>query len=189
MNGGKLKIENSKSNIGIKLDHKNIPSAIDEIKSKWKDFFPESPIAYKFIDEEYNRIYKADQQFSALIAFFTLIATLISIVGLAGLAAFTTSQRVKEIGIRKVLGASLQETMILLTKEIVIISLVSSVIAAPIAYYFMAKWLNTFVYRTEINIGVFVLAFMITLIIAFLTVSLHAIKVATSNPVKALRYE
>jgi putative ABC transport system permease protein len=184
-----IPLQNHQSSVVIKLDNKNISEAIDGIKEKWNAFFPDSPFSFKFVDEEIDKMYRKDQLFGTLITCFTIIATLIAVIGLAGLVAFTTSQRIKEIGIRKALGASIYEILFLLTKEIIIILFVSCLISFPIAYYIMTDWLTTFAYRIEITSGIFIVVFIATLIVSLLAVGFQSIKAALANPVESLRYE
>jgi putative ABC transport system permease protein len=175
--------------IAVKLSSINLTAGINAVKSEWQKFYPDIPFTFKFIDEEFDRTYKAEQEFGRLIEFFTIIAAFLAIIGLAGLTSFTTSRRVKEIGIRKVLGASVREIFFLLTKEVSVISIAGCAISAPPAYYFMQKWLANFAYKTSINVWVFIISFLITLVIAMAAVSIQAVKAAIANPVNSLRNE
>jgi putative ABC transport system permease protein len=173
----------------IKVNNKNISAAINEIKEQWSARFPDYPFSFKFVDEELDKIYRKDQLFGTLITCFTIIATLIAVIGLAGLVAFTTSRRVKEIGVRKVLGAPVHNILFLLLKEIFVILIVGCIVSFPIAHYFMKDWLTTFVYRTEITSGVYFAVFITTLLIAVLAVGIQAARAALANPVESLKYE
>ena len=173
----------------IKLSNVNITATMDAIRIRWNAFFPNSPFTFKFVDEELDKLYRKDQLFGTLITCFAIIATSIAVIGLAGLVAFTTSRRFKEIGIRKVLGASAYKILLLLTTEIFVIFFVACLISFPITYYLMTGWLETFVYRTKITFDVFAIVFVTTLVIALLAVGFQSIKAAMANPIKTLRYE
>ncbi len=151
--------------------------------------FPGNPFEYNFLDEFFDRQYKADIQTEQIFGLFTFLSIFISCLGLIGLSSLMTIQRTKEIGVRKVLGASIQSLLVLLSKEFLKWVIIANVIALPIAYYLMNKWLQDFAYRINISWWVFVLSGGIALVIALATVSFQAIKAATANPVKSLRYE
>ena len=136
-----------------------------------------------------QQLYKSDKKTSKISAVFSILAIFIACLGLLGLISFITEQRTKEIGIRKVLGASAYEIIFLLLREFVKWVLIANVIAWPVAYYIMNNWLKDFAYRINISIWIFILSGAMALIIALLTISMHAIKAATANPVKSLRYE
>jgi putative ABC transport system permease protein len=173
----------------IKTGGQNIKEAISQIHNKWADVFPDQPFKYKFLDEVFNSQYKTDEQFGKVFGLFTFLAIFISCLGLFGLASFTNIQRTKEIGIRKVVGASLQNIVFLLIKDFTRWVLLANIVAWPVAYYLMNSWLKDFAYRTTVTIWVFLISGSLALIIALLTVSIHAIKAATANPVKSLKYE
>jgi putative ABC transport system permease protein len=173
----------------IKTGGHNIKETISHIHNKWADVFPDQPFRYDFLDEVFNSQYKVDEQFGKVFGLFTFLAIFISCLGLFGLASFTNIQRTKEIGIRKVVGASLQNIVFLLIKDFTKWVLLANIIAWPVAYYLMNSWLKDFAYRTTITIWVFLISGTTALIIALLTVSIHAIKAATANPVKSLKYE
>jgi len=173
----------------IKIESSNIPKTLQFIESKIKEFVPNDPFVYRFFDEEVNRLYKAEQLTGHLVRYGTFLAILISCLGLFGLASFTTEQRTKEIGIRKVLGATISDILLLLTKDFTKWVLIANIIAWPVAYYAMHRWLQNFAYRTNIGIVTFIISALLALIIALLTVSYQAIKAALANPVEALRYE
>jgi putative ABC transport system permease protein len=175
--------------IAVKLSSSHLSSAVQVVKSEWQKIYPDIPFTYKFIDDEFDKTYKADQQFGSLIEFFTIIAAFLAVIGLAGLTSFTTSRRVKEIGIRKVLGASTKEILFLLTKEVSVLSLIACFISAPVASYFMQGWLANFAYKTSFTVWVFVTSFLITMLIAITAVGVQAIKAAITNPIKSLRNE
>lgn len=173
----------------IKTRPGSTAAAIASAQKVWKNFFPNEPFDYQFLDESYNNLYKTEQQSSLLITLFAVIAILVSAMGLLGLAAFAAEQKIKEIGIRKVLGATVRHIVSLLSVDFVKMVVIASIIAFPIAWWAMNKWLQGFAYRINLSWWIFVLAAGIALIIALLTVSYQAIKAAVANPVKSLRSE
>ena len=175
--------------IFIKLESGDIPNAIANIKSTWNSFFPETPFEYHFLDEAYDKLYRSEQRMGILFNYFTVLAILISCLGLFGLASFMAEKRTKEIGIRKVLGASLSGIILLLNKQFTKWVLIANLVSWPIAYYAMSKWLQGFAYRINLGLGTFALAAMIALTIAVITVSYQSIKAALTNPADSLRNE
>jgi len=173
----------------IKTTPGNAAAAIRIAQNVWNEFVPDQPFDYSFIDDGYNKLYHAEQRSSTLIAAFAIIAILISAMGLLGLAAFAAEQRVKEIGIRKVLGASVQNIIGLLSAEFLKTVLIANIVAFPVAWYMMNKWLQDFAYRTNISWWIFAVAACIALLIALITVSIQSIKAALANPVNSLRSE
>lgn len=173
----------------LKISEQNIQQTISQIKNRWDEIFPNHPFEYNFLNEVFNSQYKADQQFGRVFGLFTFLAIAISCLGLFGLASYTNLQRRKEIGIRKVVGASLQNILVMLVRDFTKWVLLANLFAWPIAYYFMNKWLQNFAYHIDMSWWVFVLAGGIALVIALATVSYQAIRSATANPVEALRYE
>ena len=173
----------------IKISPSDIASTLSFIEEKFKEFSPDSPFSYSFLDEIIDRMYRSERKLGQSFIYFTLIAVLIACLGLFGLTSFTAEQKTKEIGIRKVLGASVSNIFLLLTKEFAKCVLIANIIAWPIAYYAMHRWLQGFAYRINIGPWTFILAAALALIIALLTVSYQAIKAATANPVDSLRYE
>jgi putative ABC transport system permease protein len=167
----------------------SIPQSLSTLGATWKKLNPNEPFEYSFLDQDFQKNYEADSRRASLINYFTIVAIIISCLGLFGLATFTAEQRTKEIGIRKVLGASVYGVVTLLSKDFLKLVLIAVVIASPVAWYFMNKWLQNFAYQTNISWQVFALTTFIAIIIAFTTVSFQAIKAALSNPVKSLRTE
>ena len=163
--------------------------AVNALQTTWKKFLPDSPPEYNFLDDTFNELYKNDQQASTLILAFAIIAIAISCLGLFGLATFTAEQRSKEIGIRKVLGAGITSITQLLTKDFLKLVIIAIVIASPIAWLAMDKWLQNFAYRINISWWIFFVAGFTAIIIALITVSFQAIKAAMANPVRSLRSE
>lgn len=176
-------------NISIKIDGNNISSAIGTIKDTWSKYLPNVPFDYTFLDEKFQKLYNSEQQQGRLFTIFSCLAIFIACLGLFGLSAFTISQRVKEIGVRKVLGASIPQIVMELSKDFLKLVLISAIIALPVAGVFMHKWLLDFAFRINLNWWVFVMAGVIALIIAFITISFQSIKAAMANPVKSLRSE
>jgi putative ABC transport system permease protein len=173
----------------IRMKSADISNTIKFIEKKIKEFVPDDPFEYQFLDEEINNLYKTEQVTSKLAAFFALLAIFIACLGLLGLASFSAEQRTKEIGIRKALGASVINILSMFTKGFIIWIIIANIIAWPIAWYAMNKWLQNFSYRIDLAIWPFLLAGGFALIVAILTVSWQAIRAATENPLEALRYE
>ena len=173
----------------LKINKKNIKHTITLVRNKWDKIFPEQPFEYNFLDDVFDAQYKSDRQFGKVFGLFSLLAIIISCLGLFGLASFTAERKTKEIGIRKVLGATVPRIVSMLSIEFIKWVLLANIIAWPVAYYFMNKWLQGFAYRIELNLWMFVFAGGIALLIALGIVCLQAIKAATANPVKSLRYE
>ncbi len=176
-------------NISVKISGSNIPGALAHIESTWKKFVPGIPFEYNFLDERFADLYRAESRQRSIFTAFTGIAIFIACLGLFGLSAFTITQRVKEIGIRKVLGASVRDIVLTLSKDFMALVLVAAVIAFPVAWYAMNNWLDDFAYRVSITWSVFILAAIIAAAVAFLTISVQAIKAALANPIKSLRTE
>ncbi|MEP6681988.1 MAG: ABC transporter permease [Parafilimonas sp.] len=163
--------------------------SIADIQNIWKQFFPDAPLEYNFLDDSFNELYKQDQQASFLIFVFAFVAIAISSLGLFGLAAFSAEQRNKEIGIRKVLGASITGIIGLLSKDFLKLILIAFVIATPLAAIAMNKWLQAFAYRINVTWWMFALSGLLAILIAIVTISFQSIKAAIANPVKSLRTE
>ena len=167
----------------------NVPAAVRQVETVWKRFFPERPFDYQFLDERFDRLYTREQTQQVLFSIFAGIAILISCLGLFGLSMFMAEQRMKEIGIRKVLGASEISLVTLFSKDFMQLVGVALVIASPIAWYAMRTWLSDFAYRTDIHWWVFLLAGGLTALIALLTVSFQSVRAALMNPIKSLKSE
>jgi putative ABC transport system permease protein len=175
--------------IALKLSGSAISETVSRLREKWENLFPDQPFDYAFLDESFDNLYRAEEQMNKIFTSFSLIAIMISCLGLFGLAAYMTEKRTKEVGIRKVMGASVSGILILLSKEFTRWVLVANIIAWPVAYYFMNRWLRSFAYHVDMNAGIFVLSGLIALFIAWITVSYQSFKIARSNPVDDLRYE
>ncbi|RYU93210.1 ABC transporter permease [Emticicia agri] len=178
-----------RGSITLKVSSQNLPGLISQIESKWKARIPEQALNYSFMDEDFNRQYESDRKTGKIATSFSALAILIASLGLLGLVLYAVELRTKEIGIRKVLGASIQNVYALLTREFLVLVIVAMVVAFPAAYYLMQRWLKDFAYRIDIEWWVFVAAGVFTISIALLTVSFQAIKAATMNPVKSLKSE
>jgi putative ABC transport system permease protein len=173
----------------VRLHPDRMAETIGYVKKVWERVRPDQPFDYHFLDEDYDRLYRAESRLGTLLNVFALLAVFIACLGLYGLASFTTEQRTKEIGIRKVLGAPVINIVALLCKDFLKLVLVANVIAWPIAYYAMSNWLQDYAYRVDINWLIFLLAAILSVMIALFTVSFQASKAALANPVKSLRYE
>ena len=173
----------------IKTTGKDASRAIAAAQSVWKEYSPDFPFSYSFLDDDFNKMYQSDQRTGVLFNVFAAVAIIISCLGLFGLATYTAQVKTKEIGIRKVLGASVASITNLLAKEFLILVLIAFVVASPIAWLAMNKWLQNYAYRIHISGWVFLITGLIAVIIALLTVSFQAIKAAIANPVKSLRTE
>jgi len=173
----------------LKIDSRDIKQTMTQIKNSWQEVFTAQPFDYFFLDEIFNAQYKADQQFGKVFALFAFLAIGVSCLGLFGLTSYTTSRRTKEIGIRKVVGATVPNILTMLTKDFIKWVILANFIAWPAAYFTMNKWLQNFAYRINISWWMFVVAGGIALVIALLTVSWLVIRAAMANPVESLRYE
>jgi putative ABC transport system permease protein len=187
--GLSLILGNSPNIVSVKVNTSDMFSTIHSITNVWNKFSPNQPIRYTFLDESFARMYDDVQRTGKIFSTFALLAIIIACLGLFALSSFMILQRTKEIGIRKVLGASISNVVFILSKDFLILVVISNVIAWPVAYYFMNKWLQDFAYRINLSWWMFILAGGIALVIALATVSFQAIKAATANPVKSLRYE
>ncbi len=179
----------STGRITFRLNTTDYPAAIGYLQEKWDEFAPGQPFEYAFYDEEFNAEYKAEQKVGEIFGIFAGLAIFIACLGLFGLAAFTAEQRTKEVGIRKVLGASTSSIIMLLSKEFMKLVLIAFGIAVPVAWYAMNTWLQDFAYRTSLGVSVFVIAGGLSFVIAWLTMSFHSYKAAVLNPARSLRTE
>jgi putative ABC transport system permease protein len=180
---------NMAGNFLIRVRPDEIQGTLRFLRQKWQEFNPNRPFEYSFLDERFDQLYRAEERQGQIFGTFALLAIFVACLGLFGLASFTAEQRTKEIGVRKVLGASVANIVALLSKEFLLLVGVANLIAWPVAYYAMSRWLQDFAYRIELGPGTFVLGGAVALAIALLTVSYQAIKAAQANPVEALRYE
>jgi len=173
----------------VRIGGGDMNATISKINAYWKARVPTRPFEYHFLDEDYNKLYKAEEKTADIFSLFAIIALILAGLGLFGLAAFTTIQRTKEIGVRKVLGAGTVSIVNLLCREFLQLVVIAFIIAAPVAWLAGNKWLQDFAYRVNISWAIFVVAGLAVVLVTFLTVGYHAIKAALSNPVKSLRTE
>ncbi|MBM1106514.1 ABC transporter permease [Aurantibacter crassamenti] len=177
------------SYITIKIKSKNVAKLIANIESKWTSYQPNIPFEYAFLDDDLNAAYDSDQRQANLFSVFAFLTIFIACMGLLGLIAFTAQQKTKEIGIRKVLGATITEIVSLLASDFIKVLVIAMLIASPIAWYFMDKWLQDFAYKIEMPWWLFLLSGIIALTIAMLTIGFQSLKSAMANPTKSLRSE
>ena len=173
----------------MKVKSRDISRTIDALQVTWERLNPGYPFEYQFLDEDYDLLYRDERRLWTLFNAFTCLAIFIACLGLFGLASFMAEQRTREIGIRKVLGASVSGIVCLLSKEFTKWVLLANLLAWPIAYFVMEKWLQGFAYRTNIGLSVFILSSLLSLIVAMLTVAYQAMKAAFASPMKAIKYE
>lgn len=179
----------SRGFLSLKIETENIPATISYLEEKWTEFAPGQPFEYSFLDQRFNDMYQSEQKLGNIFGVFAFLAIFIACLGLYGLAAFTAEQRKKEIGVRKVLGATIMSIITLLSKEFLKLVGIAFLIAAPLSYYFMNEWLQDFENRTNINPTVFLLAGFLALVIAWVTMSFQSWNAARVNPAKSLKDE
>jgi putative ABC transport system permease protein len=175
--------------IYVKISPDNIPSSLGLLEKTWKKNAPNFPFMYSFLDDEFQKLYRAEERWSTIISYSAIFAILISCLGLFGLSALTITRRTKEIGIRKVLGASVQGLASMMSLDFLKLVFIANILSWPLAYYAMSRWLWSFAYRIDVQVWEFLLAAVIAAVIALMTVSLQAVKAAVANPVESLRYE
>jgi ABC-type antimicrobial peptide transport system permease subunit len=173
----------------VEITPGNIPRAMDAIAATWKNLIPDAPLDYQFMNEAFNNLYRNDLKISKLVLIFCCISIVISALGLFGLATFVAEQKRKEIGIRKVMGATVAQITTMLSKDFIMLVAAAIVIASPIAWWFMNKWLQNFEYRVNISWWIFLAAGLLAILISLITVSFQSIKAALANPVVSLRKE
>jgi putative ABC transport system permease protein len=177
------------SNLIVRANNTDFQRTLQQIEDIWKKFAPKESFTYAFIDKSFEAKYQEDIRFGQIVILFTVLTIFIACLGIFGLIAFTAERRTKEIGIRKILGASVSNIIVLLTKETTRWVLFSCIIAIPIGYFAVSKWLQNFAYRIDLGISYFILACLVAFLIALLTVSSQAFRAARANPVDSLRYE
>jgi putative ABC transport system permease protein len=182
-------VASMEDNLYVKINTAKTPEALAFIEKTYKQFDKSNPIEFHFLDQNFARQYEAESKQEQLSLTFTVLAIFIACLGLFGLAAFTAQQRVKEIGIRKVLGASVSSIALMLSKDFVKLVLIAICIAAPIAWYAMNRWLEGFAYRVDVDLWLIGAAALAAMIIAIITVSIQAIRAGLANPVKSLKTE
>ena len=173
----------------VRIGPKNIPESLARIEKTWNSFTGGQPFEYSFLDEDFDNLYRSEERMGQIFSVFAGLAIFIACLGLVGLISFTAEQRTKEIGIRKVLGASVTKIVYLLSREVVVLVFVATLVAAPIAHYGMHRWLENFAFRIGISQFMFILTALGTLAVALLSVSFRAIKAAQANPIDSIRYE
>jgi putative ABC transport system permease protein len=176
-------------NLSVRIKPEDMDATLGSLRKTWAEHSPNQPFEYSFLDEDFARLYKNEKLVARIFGAFSLLAVFVSCLGLFGLISYSAEQRTKEIGIRKVLGASISNIVLLLSREFLMLLGIALVFACPVAWYFMDRWLQNFAYRIELGPETFVLGGAIALVITVLTVSYQAIKAAYANPVEALRYE
>ena len=177
------------SEINIHMTNKNVSKTIQYVKNAWDELSPETPFEFEFLDKTYDKLYKSDERFQSIINSFSIVAIILACMGLFGLISQNTNRRAKEIGVRKILGASINSIVFTFTNELLKWVAIANIIAWPLAWFIMNRWLQNFAYHTEMNWWMFVLSGGIALLIALATVSFQAIKAAMANPVESLRNE
>jgi len=175
--------------LAARIQTDNLSSTLAALETTWKQFIPDYPFDFFFLDAAFDQLYQAEDRLAQIFNAFTFIALLIACLGIFGLAAFTTEQRTKEIGIRKILGASVPSIILLISKQFLMLLGLAFLLAAPLAYVVMNRWLDDFAYRIELGSSIFLLAGAMALVIALGTVSYQAIKAALADPVQSLRHE
>jgi putative ABC transport system permease protein len=179
----------ARRHFSVRLEGSTLQTSIEQIEKQYKASFPGNPFDYFFLDDFFDKQYKADQQFGKIFSLFAVLAIIIACLGLWGLASFTTTQKLKEISIRKVMGASLGNIVTLLTTQFIKLVAIASVIALPIAWYGINSWLNEFAFKITLAWDLFVIPIVILAVIALSTVSFQVIRGANVNPAKILRSE
>ncbi len=177
------------THISIRIIPQNVSGALGKIETVWKELVPDRPFDYFFYDESYDAMYHAEQKTGKIFRYAALTAVIISCLGLFGIASYASAQRTKEIGVRKVLGATVASIIGLISREFVILVVIANLITFPIAYYAIGKWLENFAYHIDVGAGVFLLVGILVLVIALLTVGFQAVRAAVANPIDSLRYE
>jgi putative ABC transport system permease protein len=177
------------ANLQIKIKPDNIGETLGAIEQKWKEFNPKEPMSYYFLDDKLDEMYGNEKTSGQIFSIFSLLAIVIACIGLFGLSAYMAELRTKEIGIRKVLGSTSSKIVVLLSKDFARLVALAFVIAVPIAYYAMTRWLQNFAFRSPVQVWIFLLSGMAAVLIAQLTISFQALKAANTDPADALRFE
>jgi len=177
------------SQFSVKVDPTQLPATIEAIRKAYASYFPGNVFEYNFLDEKFNKQYSNDYLFGKVFGLFAALAILIACLGLSGLSLLTSSMRTKEIGIRKVLGASVMGIVLLLSKDFIKLVLLAIIVASPVAWYIMHLWLQDFAYRVNISWWIFAFAGLLSLIIALLVIGFHTVRSAIANPTTSLRAE
>ncbi|WNJ19744.1 ABC transporter permease [Pontibacter sp. G13] len=173
----------------VRIDRDHVKESLAHVESSWNKLFPNMPFEYEFLDEEFAAQYESDEKQGYIFTLFSILTVIIACLGLLGLASFSAEQRTKEIGVRKVIGASVGSLLVLLTKEFFLLVCLSMIFAFPLAWWAMDNWLESFAYRTDFQVLTFIGALVITLMVTLLATGYHALKAARANPIEALKYE
>jgi len=184
-----LRLGNSNWQMAFKISTNKIAPLLSQVESKYKRIFPGMPFSYQFLDDSFDQMYRAEQRAGKVALIFAVLTIMIACLGLFGLATFMAEQRTKEIGVRKVLGASVNSIIAMLSKDFLKLVLIAAIVAFPVAWLLMHKWLQDFAFRINISLWIFFAAGLVTAMIALFTTSFQAIKAALANPVKSLRSE
>jgi putative ABC transport system permease protein len=184
-----MMLRHNNGSLMVKIRTAEISGLLAHIKKEWNSFNASTPFSYYFLDDKFASLYTAEEKTAQIFTTFAVIAIMIASLGLLGLVAFTTEQRTKEIGIRKVLGASVKQVFVLLSKEFLLLVCIAFIVSIPLTWWAMHNWLNNFAYRINISLWLFLAAGFLAILIALATVSFFAIKAALSNPVNSLRTE
>jgi len=180
---------NSRTAYSLKIETAGVSASVAAIEKTWSKYFPNDPFSFYFLDESFDQQYKEDKLFGKVFGLFASLAILIACFGLLGLSAYNILQRTKEIGIRKVMGASVQNLLFILSKDFLKLVVIAFIIAVPVTWWIMHNWLQDFAYRINISVWVFIVAGAASFVIALVTISFQAIRAAMANPVKSLRTE
>jgi len=175
--------------LAVRIRPEQVSETLADLQAEWETFVPGETFAYSFLDQDFDNLYRAEQRTGLTFGVFSILAMAVACLGLFGLAAFMTEQRTKEIGVRKVLGASAGGIVALLSRDFVKLVGIAFVLAAPVAYLTMDRWLQAFAYRIEISWRIFLIAGLAACGVALLTVSYQSVRAALADPVKSLRYE
>ncbi len=180
---------NGISQVLVKVRPENMQSTVAQLENTFAELSPDYPFVYQFLDDAYNRMYQTEIRLGGLFSYLTTLAILIACLGLLGLASFTVSQRTKEIGVRKVLGATHSDILVMLSRDYTRLVLIAIVIGTPIAYYGLNTWLQDFAYSVSLGWGTLALAGMLAILLAWITVGYQSVKAALADPIDSLRYE
>lgn len=173
----------------VKIRTADVKGFLGSLRKQWDAFNPPGPLEYNFLDEKFAALYANEEKTEKIFSAFAILAIVIASLGLFGLSAFVIEQRTKEIGIRKVLGASVQQVLVLVSKEFLLLVLIAFIISVPVTWWAMQSWLQDFAYRISMSIWIFIAGGVSVLLIAFLTIGFQAMKASVANPVKSLRTE
>jgi len=184
-----MMLRHNNGTVMVKLKTNDIPGFLADVKKEWNALNARTPFSYFFLDDKFASLYAAEEKTGQIFTVFAVVAVVIASLGLFGLVAFTTEQRTREIGIRKVLGASINQVLILLSKEFLLLVSIAFIISIPITWWAMNNWLNNFAYRMDISWWIFAAGGLVAILIALITMSFQSIRAAAANPIKSLRTE